>query len=153
MGISRSYYIVLHHIILDHITSLLSRPISLLALSLLRLLESNFTGVVALDIRIPPLRIKIMFESNPLKSIMLVRGLAAMCLQLRQTFAGSLRWSTVLCLRTGAPPETHSGGDRGREGCGVHCLLALSACCLYLSICACHPCAGAMLILSVPFQF
>ena len=25
--------------------------------------------------------------------------------------------------------------------------------CLHFSICACHPCAGAMLILSVPFQF
>ena len=25
--------------------------------------------------------------------------------------------------------------------------------CLHLSICACHPCAGAMLIFSVPFKF
>ena len=26
-------------------------------------------------------------------------------------------------------------------------------CCLHFSMCACHPCAGAMLIFSVSFQF
>ena len=50
------------------------RPISLLTLSLLRLLDSNFPGN-PVDMRIPPLIIKILLEYT-LKSIMLVRRLA-----------------------------------------------------------------------------
>ena len=49
------------------------RPISLLTLSLLRL---KLSGKSPVDIRIPPLRIKIMLESNPLQSIVLIRRLA-----------------------------------------------------------------------------
>ena len=57
-------------------------PISLLTLSLLKLLDSNFSGISPMDVRIPTLRMKIMLESNPLKSIMLVWRLAVthMCL-------------------------------------------------------------------------
>ena len=33
------------------------------------------------------------------------------------------------------------------------CVLAKHNHCLHFSICACHPCAGAMLIFSVPLQF
>ena len=32
-------------------------------------------------------------------------------------------------------------------------LVCLYICCLHFSMCACHPCAGAMLIFSVSFQF
>ena len=52
------------------------RPISLLTLSLLRLLDSNFPGNPLTDMRIPPLRVKILLESKPLKSINLVARLA-----------------------------------------------------------------------------
>ena len=51
------------------------RPISLLTLSLLTLLESNFPGKSLgnpCGPGIPPLRINIMLESNPLKPTMLV---------------------------------------------------------------------------------
>ena len=36
----------------------------------------KLSGKVPMDMRIPPLRIKILLESNPLKSIILVRRLA-----------------------------------------------------------------------------
>ena len=36
---------------------------------------------------------------------------------------------------------------------GGVCLIFLAKNCLRFSICACHPCAGAMLIFSVSFQF
>ena len=50
-----------------------------------------------MDMRIPPLRIKIMLESNTLKSIMLVRRLAvAVCL-----FASELRHSVGGSVATG----------------------------------------------------
>ena len=49
------------------------RPISLLTLSLLRLLDSDF---FPMGLGIPPLTIKIMLQSNPLNSIMLVPRLA-----------------------------------------------------------------------------
>ena len=52
------------------------RPISLLTSSLLSLLDSNFPGRSPMDMRIPPLEIKIMLGSTPLKSRMLVRRLA-----------------------------------------------------------------------------
>ena len=54
----------------------LLRPISLLTLSLLRLLDSNFPGNSLWAWEFHPLRIKIMLESNPLKSRMLVWRLA-----------------------------------------------------------------------------
>ena len=57
--------------------SLLLRTISLLILSLLRLLDSNFTGNPLLWAwEFPPLEINIMLESNPLKSTMLAGRLA-----------------------------------------------------------------------------
>ena len=48
-----------------------------------------------------------------------------------------------------------NGGDEqprpfGRGKCGVS---KKKKNCLHFSICACHPCAGAMLIFSVSFQF
>ena len=46
--------------------------ISLLTLSLLRLLDSKLSRKSRMGLGIPPLTIKIMLESNPLKSIMLV---------------------------------------------------------------------------------
>ena len=54
------------------------RPISLLSLSLLRLLDSNFPGYALWDMIIPPLKFKIMIESNPLKSRFLVGRLAVL---------------------------------------------------------------------------
>ena len=44
------------------------RPISLRQVSLLRLLDSNFPGRSPTDMRIPPLKIKAMLQSNPAKS-------------------------------------------------------------------------------------
>ena len=55
------------------------RPISLLRLSLLRLLDSNFTGNPLVDMRIPPLEIKILLESNPPRSGISVRRMAVHC--------------------------------------------------------------------------
>ena len=52
------------------------RPISLLRLSLLRFLDSKISGEFPVVMRIPPLRIKILLESNPPKSRILVRRLA-----------------------------------------------------------------------------
>ena len=54
----------------------LIRPISLLRLSLLRLLASNFPGMFPTDLRIPPRNIKILLEPNPLNSRILVGRLA-----------------------------------------------------------------------------
>ena len=42
-----------------------------------------------------------------------------------------------------------SSGNSHRDRAGI---LALDENCLHFSICACHPCAEAMLIFSVPFQ-
>ena len=53
-------------------------PVHLLRVSLLRVLESNFPGdplSTFTDMRIPPLIIKSLPESNPLKSKLLVGGL------------------------------------------------------------------------------
>ena len=52
------------------------RPISLLRISLLRLLDSSFPGKFPIDMRIPPLSINILLESNPLKSRILIQRLA-----------------------------------------------------------------------------
>ena len=52
------------------------RPISLLILSLLRLLDSDFPGKLLMDMRIPPLELKILLGSSPPKSRILVRILA-----------------------------------------------------------------------------
>ena len=52
------------------------RPISLLRLSLLRLLDSDFPGNSLMGLGIPPLKLKILLESNPLISRILVRSLA-----------------------------------------------------------------------------
>ena len=52
------------------------RPISLLILSLLRFLDSNKNRRSLMDMRIPPLKTKIMPESGPLKSRILVWRLA-----------------------------------------------------------------------------
>ena len=49
---------------------------SLLRLSLLRLLDSTFPDKTPMDMRIPPLEIKIMLEPSPLRSRILVRRLA-----------------------------------------------------------------------------
>ena len=51
-------------------------PICLLTLSLLRLLDSKSSRELPMDMRIPPLIIEIMPESNPLKSRILARRLA-----------------------------------------------------------------------------
>ena len=56
----------------------LLRPVSLLMLSLLRLVDSNVPGDSLMDMRIPSLHIKILNESNPLKSRILVWRLAVM---------------------------------------------------------------------------
>ena len=52
------------------------RTISLLRLSLLRFVDSNFPGNFPMDMRIPFRNIKIMLESDPLKFKILVRRLA-----------------------------------------------------------------------------
>ena len=52
------------------------RPISLLRLSLLRLVDSNFLGNSPNDMIIPPLEAKILLESNRLRSRILVQRLA-----------------------------------------------------------------------------
>ena len=49
------------------------RPISLLRLSLLRLLDSTFPRIPLMDMRIPPRNIKILLESNSPKSRISVR--------------------------------------------------------------------------------
>ena len=54
------------------------RRVSLLRLSLLRFADSRFSGKTPMDMRIPPLKTKIMLESNPLKSRILVRRLAVL---------------------------------------------------------------------------
>ena len=54
------------------------RPVSLLRLSLLRFVDSNFPKTVPMDMRIPPLKIKFLLESDPLKSRILVRRLAVL---------------------------------------------------------------------------
>ena len=51
------------------------RPVSLLRLSLLRLFESDFPENYD-GLRVPPLKLKIMLESSPLKSRILVRRFA-----------------------------------------------------------------------------
>ena len=48
------------------------RPILLLALRLRTFIDLNIPGNPPMDLRTPPLKIKIMLESKPLKSIMLV---------------------------------------------------------------------------------
>ena len=53
-----------------------AQPISLLRLSLLRFVDSRFPRKFPMDMRIPPLIVKIMLESKPLKSRILVRRLA-----------------------------------------------------------------------------
>ena len=53
------------------------RPASLLRLSLLRFVDSRFPGYSQKSLRIPPLKSKIVLESNPLRSRILVRRLAA----------------------------------------------------------------------------
>ena len=52
------------------------RPISPLTFSLLRLIDSSFPGNSLWAWEFHPLKIKVVLESNPLKSIMLVRRLA-----------------------------------------------------------------------------
>ena len=54
------------------------RPISLLSSSLLRLLDSSFSRQFPMGLGIPPLKIKILLESNPLKSIILARRWAVL---------------------------------------------------------------------------
>ena len=54
------------------------RPISLLTLPLLTVLDSDFPGNLPTYKRVPPLNIKIMLESSPLKSTMLVRRSAVL---------------------------------------------------------------------------
>ena len=53
------------------------RPTSLLRLCQLRFVDSNFRGKSPMDMRCPPLKLEILLESNPLKSRILVRRLAA----------------------------------------------------------------------------
>ena len=65
------------------------RPISLLRLSLLRLLDSDSPGNFPMGMRIPPLTFKIKLESNPPKSRILVRRLAA--LKQRRTLQNAVR--------------------------------------------------------------
>ena len=57
-------------------------------------------------------------------------------------------------MYTGAGPDSSRVNDARADpsqpsyGCNF-----LYMNCLHFSICACHPCAGAMLIFSVSFQF
>ena len=48
----------------------------ILRFSLLRFVDSESSGKILLDMRIPPLKLKIMLESKPLESRILVRRLA-----------------------------------------------------------------------------
>jgi hypothetical protein len=70
----------------------------------------------------------------------------------------------ALRLRQQAEHTSRSGAQLrsfARSYCAERCLCALLRTalrlreknCLHFSICACHPCAGAMLIFSVSFQF
>ena len=64
-----------------YIVMILIRPIFLLTLSLLTLLESNFPGKSLgnlMGLGIPPLKINMALESNPLKSTMLVGRLGVL---------------------------------------------------------------------------
>ena len=91
------YYMILYYIILYHIIQPWPerfrpsppppgpslprppgalRPISLLRSSLLKFVDSRYSGKSHMDLGIPPFKIKIMLESNPLKSRILVRKLA-----------------------------------------------------------------------------
>ena len=67
-----------------------AHPISLLTLSLLTLLGSNVPGNPLMGMGIPPFKIKIMLESNPPKSMMLVGRLGALCRS-----QSDLGWQTV----------------------------------------------------------
>ena len=70
------------------------RPISLLRLSLLRFVDSDFPEFPT-DMRIPLLEIKIMLESNPLKSRILVRRLAVVRVSIETRIGNSLLFSRL----------------------------------------------------------
>ena len=76
---------------------------------------------------------------------------------LLQDHVALVRWlpATALCDETPHPPHNPpfdpgwlEPARAGRDRPGP-----LQKNCLHFSICACHPCAGAMLIFSVSFQF
>ena len=67
------YVLIVYYVILYCLNSL--RPISLLRLSPLRFLDSKLPGD-PVDMRIPPLKMTILLEPNPLKSRIVVRRLA-----------------------------------------------------------------------------
>ena len=59
-----------------HVCADWEHPISLLRISLLRLLDSSFSGQFPMDMRVPPLTIKILLEPKPPKSRISARRLA-----------------------------------------------------------------------------
>ena len=74
------------------------RQVHLLRVFLFRVLESNFPGDSlsnSTDVRIPPLRIKSLLESNPLKSKLLMGGLGVCVIpvSVKNTF---LLWQSLL---------------------------------------------------------
>ena len=76
----RSHHVELLVVIRHGLThSYLLRPIPLLRISLLRLLDSSFLGNPPMDMRIPPLKNKICLNKTPLKSRISVRRLAVSC--------------------------------------------------------------------------
>ena len=100
------------------------RPISLLRLSLLRLLDSNFPGNSLWAWEFPPLRIKITLKSNPLKSIILVRRSAVSSLSSSassSSSSSSSSWSPSSLLRFFStlvfllPVSFLSGGRHGGQ--------------------------------------
>ena len=100
------------------------RPISLLRLSLLRFVGSKFPGNSPMDMRIPPLKLKILLESNPLKSRILVRRFAV--------------HPSPRVRSLGKPPAGFSSRSRLRErlrrrSCQAHLWLHLTAASLYPS--------------------
>ena len=72
------------------------RPISLLRISLLRFVDSTFFLEFPMDMRIPPLKIKILLESNPLKSRVLARRLGVGDSQYCRTKGSQLQISCIV---------------------------------------------------------
>ena len=64
-----------------------------------RFVDSTFPGKSPADMSIPPLRIKIMLESNPLKSRILVRRLAVVPRHVSpQNLVGDALWFSVMAV-------------------------------------------------------
>ena len=75
------------------------RPISLLRLSLLRFVDSHFLGNSLRTGETPPLKIKILLESNPPRSRILVRRLAALIAQQHTQRAQNAEAQEQICSK------------------------------------------------------